>query len=156
GSSATPARTPGVTGASSRCAATSSSRSQPRLDARVSSPSRSLTRRSASARTTIRCSCRRTADRRLLRTRPRMSRIGRVAETRTDLRLARDGGKPARPRPEQPMFPGGMELGDEEAEAAARVIRSHNVFRYYGVGAGPHEAEDFEREFAAHLGAKHA
>jgi len=54
------------------------------------------------------------------------------------------------------MFPGGMELGDEEAEAAARVIRSHNVFRYYGVGAGPHEAEAFEREFAAHLGAKHA
>ena len=85
-----------------------------------------------------------------------MSRIGRVAETRTDLRLARDGGTPARTRPEQPMFPGGMELGDEEAEAAARVIRSHNVFRYYGVGAGPHEAEDFEREFAAHLGAKHA
>src|SRR5215831_10333523 len=85
-----------------------------------------------------------------------MSRIGRVAETRTDLRLARDGGTPARTRPELPMFPGGMELGDEEAEAAARVIRSHNVFRYYGVGAGPHEAEEFEREFAAQLGSKHA
>src|SRR5947208_14906761 len=85
-----------------------------------------------------------------------MSRIERVTETRLDLRLARDGGTPARSRPERPMFPGGMELGDEEAEAAARVIRSHNVFRYYGVGAGPHEAEDFEREFAAHLGAKHA
>jgi 8-amino-3,8-dideoxy-alpha-D-manno-octulosonate transaminase len=85
-----------------------------------------------------------------------MSRIGRVAETRTDLRLARDGGTPARTRSELPMFPGGMELGDEEAEAAARVIRSHNVFRYYGVGAGPHEAEEFEREFAAHLGSKHA
>jgi len=54
------------------------------------------------------------------------------------------------------MFPGGMELGEEEAEAAARVIRSHNVFRYYGVGAGPHEVETFEREFAAHLGASHA
>ena len=37
------------------------------------------------------------------------------------------------------MFPGGMELGEEEVEAAARVIRSHNVFRYYGVGDGPHE-----------------
>ena len=85
-----------------------------------------------------------------------MSRIGHVAETRTDLRLARDGGTPARSRPELPMFPGGMELGDEEAEAAARVIRSHNVFRYYGVGAGPHEAEELEREFAAHLGSKHA
>jgi 8-amino-3,8-dideoxy-alpha-D-manno-octulosonate transaminase len=85
-----------------------------------------------------------------------MSRIERVTETRIDLRLARDGGIPARSRPELPMFPGGMELGDEEAEAAARVIRSHNVFRYYGVGAGPHEAEAFEREFAEQLGAKHA
>jgi dTDP-4-amino-4,6-dideoxygalactose transaminase len=49
-----------------------------------------------------------------------------------------------------------MELGDEEAEAAARVIRSHNVFRYYGVDDGPHEVADFEREFAAHMGARHA
>jgi len=85
-----------------------------------------------------------------------MSRIEEVTETRIDLRLARDGGTPARSRPELPMFPGGMELGDEEAEAAARVIRSHNVFRYYGVGDGPHEVVDFEREFAAHMGAKHA
>src|SRR5207244_8094991 len=85
-----------------------------------------------------------------------MSGIERVTETRIDLRLARDGGKPARSRRELPMFPGGMELGDEEAEAAARVIRSHNVFRYYGVGEGPHETEAFEREFAAQLGTKHA
>ena len=54
------------------------------------------------------------------------------------------------------MFPGGMELGEEEVEAAARVIRSHNVFRYYGVDEGPHEVADFEREFAAFMGAKHA
>ena len=54
------------------------------------------------------------------------------------------------------MFPGGMELGEEEVEAAARVIRSKNVFRYYGVGDGPHEVADFEREFAAHMGAQHA
>jgi 8-amino-3,8-dideoxy-alpha-D-manno-octulosonate transaminase len=72
------------------------------------------------------------------------------------MRLARDGGPRARSRPERPMFPGGMELGEEEADAAARVIRSHNVFRYYGVGDGPHEAADFEREFAAFTGAKHA
>jgi dTDP-4-amino-4,6-dideoxygalactose transaminase len=79
-----------------------------------------------------------------------------MTEIRLDLRLARDGGAPARTRPGRPVFPGGMELGDEEAEAAARVIRSHNVFRYYGVGDGPHEVADFEREFAAHMGAKHA
>jgi dTDP-4-amino-4,6-dideoxygalactose transaminase len=85
-----------------------------------------------------------------------MSRIVRVTETSIDLRLARDGGTPARTRPERPMFPGGMELGDEEAEAAARVIGSHNVFRYYGVGDGPREVESFEQEFAAHLGTSHA
>jgi dTDP-4-amino-4,6-dideoxygalactose transaminase len=54
------------------------------------------------------------------------------------------------------MFPGGMELGEEEVEAAARVIRSHNVFRYYGIDDGPHEVADFELEFAAFMGAKHA
>jgi dTDP-4-amino-4,6-dideoxygalactose transaminase len=54
------------------------------------------------------------------------------------------------------MFPGGMEVGDDELEALERVIRSKNLFRYYGVGAGPHEVADFEREFAAHLGTKHA
>jgi len=54
------------------------------------------------------------------------------------------------------MFPGGMELGDEELEALADVIRSKNVFRYYGVGEGPHQVAEFEREFAAHLGARHA
>ena len=78
--------------------------------------------------------------------------------TKTGLysQLARDGGTPARTRPEPPMFPGGMEYGEEEVEAASRVIRSRNPFRYYGVGEGPHEVLDFEQEFAAHLGAKHA
>jgi dTDP-4-amino-4,6-dideoxygalactose transaminase len=79
-----------------------------------------------------------------------------VSATRLDLRLARDGGTPARTRPERPMFPGGMELGQEEVEAATRVIRSHNVFRYYGVGDGPHEVTDFEGEFATFMGSEHA
>ncbi len=85
-----------------------------------------------------------------------MSRIGAVTETSVDMQLARDGGTPARTRAEPPMFPGGMELGDEEIAAASRVLRSKNVFRYYGVDEGPHEVADFEREFAAQMGAKHA
>jgi 8-amino-3,8-dideoxy-alpha-D-manno-octulosonate transaminase len=85
-----------------------------------------------------------------------MSRIGRVTETGVDLRLARDGGPKARTRPEAPMFPGGMEIGAEEIAAATRVLESKNVFRYYGVGDGPHEVVDFEREFATHLGSRHA
>src|SRR5438034_1547289 len=75
---------------------------------------------------------------------------------RTDPRLARDGGTPARTRPEPPMFPGGMEVGGEELAALGRVIESKNLFRYYGVGEGPDEVASFEREFAAHFGAKHA
>jgi 8-amino-3,8-dideoxy-alpha-D-manno-octulosonate transaminase len=72
------------------------------------------------------------------------------------LRLARDGGTPARTRPEAPMFPGGMEIGDEELAALERVIRGKNLFRYYGVGEGPREVAAFEREFAAHMGARRA
>jgi len=76
--------------------------------------------------------------------------------TKSELILARDGGTPARTRPEPPMFPGGMEVGREELEALGRVIESKNLFRYYGVGDGPDEVISFEREFAAHMGAKHA
>ena len=76
--------------------------------------------------------------------------------TENDLILARDGGTPARTRPEAPMFPGGMEVGREEIEALTRVIESKNLFRYYGVGEGPDEVISFEREFAEHMGAKHA
>jgi 8-amino-3,8-dideoxy-alpha-D-manno-octulosonate transaminase len=78
-------------------------------------------------------------------------------EPQTDAaRLARDGGTPARTRPERPMFPGGMEVGDEELAALERVVRSRNLFRYYGVGDGPDEVAAFEREFAESFGAKHA
>ena len=76
--------------------------------------------------------------------------------TENDLILARDGGTPARTRPEAPMFPGGMEVGREEIEALTRVIESKNVFRYYGVGDGPNEVLSFEREFADYMGAKNA
>src|SRR5256885_11844549 len=87
-----------------------------------------------------------------------MSRIGsprrrsKMAITQPELRLARDGGTPARTGPERPMFPGGMEVGDEELQALERVIRSKNLFRYYGVGDGPQEVDAFERELAEHMG----
>ena len=54
------------------------------------------------------------------------------------------------------MFPGGMEVGDEELAALERVIRSKNLFRYYGVGEGPGEVAAFEQEFADHMGARRA
>jgi len=69
-----------------------------------------------------------------------------------DLTLARDGGTPARTRPEAPMFPGGMELAQEELDALRRVIESKNLFRYYGVGAGPGEVASFEQRRATARG----
>ena len=63
------------------------------------------------------------------------------------LRLASDGGPRARSRPEPPMFPGGMDVGEEELAAAERVIRSKNLYRHYGVGEGPEAVDTFEREF---------
>jgi len=80
-----------------------------------------------------------------------------VTELQSDLRLAREGGPRARTRPEHPMFPGGMEIGEEELEAATRVIRSKNLYRHYGVGPEPpHEVDSLEREFAAHVGTAYA
>jgi 8-amino-3,8-dideoxy-alpha-D-manno-octulosonate transaminase len=84
-----------------------------------------------------------------------MSRMASMATGQT-IALARDGGPPARSSPEKPMFPGGMEVGDGELAAVERVIRSRNLFRYYGVGDGPAETVSFEREFAAHVGARYA
>jgi dTDP-4-amino-4,6-dideoxygalactose transaminase len=54
------------------------------------------------------------------------------------------------------MFPGAMEVGDEELEAVTRVIRSKNLYRHYGIGAGPQEVDAFEREFADFMGVRHA
>jgi 8-amino-3,8-dideoxy-alpha-D-manno-octulosonate transaminase len=79
-----------------------------------------------------------------------------MAVTQPELRLARDGGTPAVTGPERPMFPGGMEVGDEELQALERVIRSKNLFRYYGVGDGPQEVDAFERELAEHMGVERA
>jgi dTDP-4-amino-4,6-dideoxygalactose transaminase len=54
------------------------------------------------------------------------------------------------------MFRGGLEIAAVVIVAATRVLESKNVFRYYGVGDGPREVESFEREFAEHLGSRHA
>jgi 8-amino-3,8-dideoxy-alpha-D-manno-octulosonate transaminase len=78
------------------------------------------------------------------------------SKTEPDLRLARDGGPRAYRGPERPMYPGGMEVGEAELRALERVIRSRNLFRYYGIGDGPNEVSSFECEFAEHMGSAHA
>jgi dTDP-4-amino-4,6-dideoxygalactose transaminase len=74
----------------------------------------------------------------------------------TDKKLAMDGGEPARTRPSPPMYPGGNEIDEEEAQAVLETLRAKRLFRYYGPNPGPSQAAELEKEFAAHSGAGHA
>ena len=59
-----------------------------------------------------------------------------------------------------PMFPGGMEVGDEEREAVMRVLDSRRLIRFYGPddpnGDRLGEVDEFECEFAERMGSEHA
>ena len=71
-------------------------------------------------------------------------------------KLAIQGGTPAKRRPDPPMYPGGMMIDQEEEQAVLEVLRSKRLFRYYGPDPGPSKADELERAFAAHMGARHA
>lgn len=73
----------------------------------------------------------------------------------SDDKLAINGGIPARSEPLPLEFPGAQQMDEEEVEAAARVLRSRSPFRYYGIDP-QRETEQFEGEFAAFLGTRHA
>jgi dTDP-4-amino-4,6-dideoxygalactose transaminase len=77
---------------------------------------------------------------------------GRAAD---EEKLAAHGGRPVRTQPLPLEFPGVHHMGEEEIEAAVRVLRDRSPFRYYGVKLR-NEVEQFEKEFAAHLGAPYA
>jgi dTDP-4-amino-4,6-dideoxygalactose transaminase len=76
-------------------------------------------------------------------------------EGRTLDRLAIDGGYPVRAQPLPLEFPGVHHMGEEETEAAIRILRSRSLFRYYGLDLQK-EVETFESEFAKFLGISHA
>jgi 8-amino-3,8-dideoxy-alpha-D-manno-octulosonate transaminase len=68
------------------------------------------------------------------------------------LKLAIDGGAPAKQRPDPPMYPGGMEIDAEEEQAVLEVLRNKRLFRYYGPQPGPSKVEQLEKSFAAAMG----
>src|SRR5437764_1428933 len=77
-----------------------------------------------------------------------------TAQTASE-QLAIDGGKPVRTEPLPLEFPGVHYLGDEETEAALRVLGRRSLFRYYGIDLG-REVESLESEFAQFVGVAHA
>jgi 8-amino-3,8-dideoxy-alpha-D-manno-octulosonate transaminase len=62
---------------------------------------------------------------------------------------------PIRTKPLPLEFPGAHYMGQEEIDAAVRVLSAKSLFRFYGIDP-QNEAEAFEREFAAFVGVKHA
>jgi 8-amino-3,8-dideoxy-alpha-D-manno-octulosonate transaminase len=70
--------------------------------------------------------------------------------------LALYGGKPVKTTMNIPMFPGGMEIGEEEKKAVLEVLDRKYLFRYYGPKEFPSKVAEFEREFAKSMGKKHA
>lgn len=52
-------------------------------------------------------------------------------------------------------YPGASMIDAEEAEAVAEVMRSRNLFRYYGFSE-PQEVEEYEREWAERIGVRYA
>jgi len=64
--------------------------------------------------------------------------------------LAIRGGKPARSTPLPPNYPGAVLMGEEEALAAAEVVKARSPFRYYGIDSR-HAVETFENMMAEKL-----
>lgn len=69
--------------------------------------------------------------------------------------LAGVNGKCVRDTPLPLEFPGVHYMDEEEVAAAARVLRARSPFRYYGVEP-QREVDEFEKEFAAFMGTRHA
>lgn len=73
-----------------------------------------------------------------------------------DNKLAIEGGAPSKTRPDPPMFPGGMMLGEEEEQAVLGVVRAKRLFRYKGPQPGPSKTDELEKAFAAMVGVERA
>ena len=77
-----------------------------------------------------------------------------VKSKQLNTNLAINGGEPVRREPLPLEFPGIHHMGEEEIDAAVRVLRACSPFRYYGIDLKG-EVQAFEEEFAAFIGVTH-
>lgn len=71
-------------------------------------------------------------------------------------KLAIEGGKPAKTTLNPPMFPGGLEIGQEEKKAVLEVLDHKYLFRYYGPEEFSSRVKLLEEEFVKKMGVKYA
>ncbi|MFP4384920.1 MAG: DegT/DnrJ/EryC1/StrS family aminotransferase [Spirochaetia bacterium] len=69
--------------------------------------------------------------------------------------LAINGGKKAKTTPNYPMYPGGMEIGEEEKRQLMEVVDRKYLFRYYGPDEFPSKVGELESRFTRKIGVKH-
>ncbi len=77
-------------------------------------------------------------------------------QTNPRTQLAINGAAPAKQHPDPPMYPGGMAIDEEEAQAVLEVLRNKRLFRYYGPYEGPSKVRELEAAFAAMMGSQYA
>lgn len=70
-------------------------------------------------------------------------------------KLAINGGPKAKTTPNFPMYPGGLEIGEEEKRQVLEVLDRKYLFRYYGPENHPSKVKEFETKFAQKIGAKY-
>jgi len=73
-----------------------------------------------------------------------------------DEKLAIHGGPKAKTTPNIHMFPGGMEIGEEERKEVLEVLDHKYLFRYYGPEDFPSKVRQLEVEFAGLVGTRYA
>lgn len=71
-------------------------------------------------------------------------------------KLAIYGGPKAKTTPNIPMYPGGLEIGEEERKQVLEVLDRKYLFRYYGPEQYPSKVRELEVKFAEKLGSKYA
>ncbi|MCX8053315.1 MAG: DegT/DnrJ/EryC1/StrS family aminotransferase [Armatimonadetes bacterium] len=73
-----------------------------------------------------------------------------------DEKLAIDGGTPVKTTKNPPMYPGGLEIGEEEKAEILEVLEHKYLFRYYGPADFPSKVRQLEVEFAKLIGMEYA
>ena len=68
--------------------------------------------------------------------------------------LAIHGGPKAKTTPNFPMYPGGLEIGEEEKKEVMEVLDNKYLFRYYGPAGAESKVKKFEEAFAKKMGSK--
>jgi len=71
-------------------------------------------------------------------------------------KLAIHGGPQAKTTPNIPMYPGGLEIGEEERKEVLEVLDRKYLFRYYGPQEYPSKVRELEVTFADKAGSKYA